>query len=750
MHRKQAAELAPSLVYDVVKFIRALAPNINTSASTPFTPEELKIDKIVLSWILFTLSDSLHARLVLARPRSAKEVWSLISEIVKDNKRSRTNALKAELRSIKLGDQSMESYFQNIDSIVNILTSLDAHVNDEDVIHYPLEGLPEIYANVCGYMHWKDTFPDLKMVRSLLLTEEMRLKPKVLASSMDSSSPMFFVADSSNNSRPSSTTQGESWKPCFNFAKGNCRFGASCQYVHDANARATGSGSNAIVSQSIGPATTPSRLITYYASLSPTGPTTPPGFTMPAHVPASYPVGPAVPAFYCSAGPLPAPTAQTGPTHYASSTFGYSTVGQAQTPQLGSTTATHNSGQATVLPHTFTARTFQDPSTDAWNMDTGASSHVNNSVTSLSIVLNLCKSYREAFNDVNWHSAMRDEYNALIKNSTWTLVPRPPDVNVVRCMWIFRHKYLADGRLSRYKARLVANGSIQLEGVDVDETFSPVVKPETIRTVVSLAASRHWSVHPLDVKNAFLHRDLSETVYMHQPPGFRDFAHPDYVCLLHRSLYGLKQAPRAWFQLFASYITKEFAMTNLGSLNYFLGISFTRDSSGMFLSQKKYAFEILERAGDVVSDTTLYRSLAGSLQYLTFTIPDISYVVQQLFSSSTTDLAAYSDADWAGCPTTRRSTSGYCVFLGNNLLSWSAKRQPTLSRSSAEAEYRGAADVVLLRLVGYATYCVRVLRVPSRCQFADIFTKGLPTALFEEFRSSLSVRCPPAQTAGEC
>nr|GEU35170.1 ribonuclease H-like domain-containing protein [Tanacetum cinerariifolium] len=97
---------------------------------------------------------------------------------------------------------------------------------------------------------------------------------------------------------------------------------------------------------------------------------------------------------------------------------------------------------------------------------------------------------------------------------------------------------------------------------------------------------------------------------------------------------------------------------------------------------------------DPVSDPTLYQSLAGSLQYLTFTRLDISYAVQQLFSSSTSDLVAYSDADWAGCSTTQRSTSGYCVFLGNNLLSWSAKRQPTLSRSSAEAEYRGVANVV--------------------------------------------------------
>ncbi|GJU10383.1 ribonuclease H-like domain-containing protein [Tanacetum coccineum] len=520
---------------------------------------------------------------------------------------------------------------------------------------------------------------------------------------------------------------------------------------------------------------------------------------------------------------------------------------------------------------------------------------------SVSTISPIPKSYNHAFQDPHWYRAMLDEYNALIKNNTWILVPRPSDANIVRSLWLFRHKYNADGTLNRYKACLVANGSTQLTGIDVDETFSPIVKPATIRMVLSLALSRHWPIHQLDVKNAFLHGSLSETVYMQQPPGFRDSQHPDHVCLLQRSLYGLKQAPRAWFQRFAAYAARvgfihsrcdtslfiyrrgsdtaylllyvddiiltasstaflqsiiatlhaEFSMTDLGPLNYFLGISVTRNTSGMFLSQQKYASELLERAGmltcnpcrtpvdtdsklsadgDPVSDPTLYRSLAGALQYLTFTRPDISYAVQQvclymhdprephfsalkrilryirgtmpyglqLFSSTTSSLVAYSDADWAGCPTTRRSTSGYCVFLGNNLLSWSSKRQVTLSRSSAEAEYRGVANAVaetcwlrnLLRELhtplstATLVYCdnvsavylssnpvqhqrtkhieidihfvrdlvaaghIRVLHVPSRYQYADVFTKGLPTVLFDEFRSSLSVRSSPAQTAG--
>ncbi|GKC11008.1 ribonuclease H-like domain-containing protein [Tanacetum coccineum] len=167
----------------------------------------------------------------------------------------------------------------------------------------------------------------------------------------------------------------------------------------------------------------------------------------------------------------------------------------------------------------------------------------------------------------------------------------------------------------------------------------------------------------------------------------------------------------ALLQQIITSLHQEFSMTHLGSLNYFLGISITRDSSGMFLSQKKYVVEILERAhmvncnlsrtpidiesklGNDVQQICLYMHDPRLKRVLRYVRGTLDYGLQ-LFSSSTTDLVAYSDADWVGCPTTRRSTSGYCVFLGNNLLSWSSKRQPTLSRSSAEAEYHGVANVV--------------------------------------------------------
>ncbi|XP_021770426.1 uncharacterized protein LOC110734566 [Chenopodium quinoa] len=118
----------------------------------------------------------------------------------------------------------------------------------------------------------------------------------------------------------------------------------------------------------------------------------------------------------------------------------------------------------------------------------------------------------KAIQDPNWYSAMCDEYNAMIATHTWDLVPRPNNVNVIWCLWVITHKERSNGEFERHKARLVANGKSQEIGVDCGETFSPVVKPATIRTVLSLAFSKQWSIHQLDVKNAFLHGHLQETV----------------------------------------------------------------------------------------------------------------------------------------------------------------------------------------------------------------------------------------------
>jgi len=316
----------------------------------------------------------------------------------------------------------------------------------------------------------------------------------------------------------------------------------------------------------------------------------------------------------------------------------------------------------------------------------------------------------------------------------------------------------------------------------------------------------------------------------------------------------LSASSPALLQHFVKQLQDAFKVKDMGPVHHFLGIGVRRTSTGFFLSQTQYVEDLLERAGMancksvatpadtkgkasatdriLIDDATSYRSLAGALQYLTITRPDIAYVVQQvclhmhaprdvhltmlkrilwyvkgtahlgiqLHVISSPSITAYSDADWASCPDTRRSTLGFCVFLGSSLISWSSKRQTTVSRSSAEAEYRAIANVVsecswlrqllgeLLCKVPMATvaFCdnissvymsknpvhhrrtkhieldihfvrekvaigeLRVTHVPSARQLADVFTKGLPTVLFFDFRDSLSVTTADVDTAGGC
>ncbi|RVX11376.1 Retrovirus-related Pol polyprotein from transposon RE1 [Vitis vinifera] len=156
-------------------------------------------------------------------------------------------------------------------------------------------------------------------------------------------------------------------------------------------------------------------------------------------------------------------------------------------------------------------------------------------------------SYRKAALLPDWCVAMREEYDALLANETWKLCPRPVDHNVVGNKWVYKVKQTSIGEVDRFKARLVALGFAQEEGIDFTETFSPVIKPSTVRVLLTLSVQFDWEIRQLDVSNAFLHGILLEDVYMEQPKGFVNSDFPDYVCKLNKSLYGLKQTPCAWF-----------------------------------------------------------------------------------------------------------------------------------------------------------------------------------------------------------
>ncbi|KAJ9557697.1 hypothetical protein OSB04_012311 [Centaurea solstitialis] len=226
------------------------------------------------------------------------------------------------------------------------------------------------------------------------------------------------------------------------------------------------------------------------------------------------------------------------------------------------------------------------------------------------------RSTTQAMCDPHWRAVRDDEMSPLLFNYTWDLVPKPLNANIVGSRWLYRHKFNSNGCLERYKGR----GFSQQPGLDFDDTFSPVVKPTSIRTVLSISISCNWPIHQLDVKNAFLHGDLTETVYMCQPPGYVDSTFLEHVYRLRKALYGLNQTSRflssktdtslftyhrgsdtiylllyvndiilttsspTLISMVISQLSFEFRMSNLGPLSFFLGIAVSRSTFGLFLS----------------------------------------------------------------------------------------------------------------------------------------------------------------------
>ncbi|WJX39555.1 DNA helicase [Trifolium repens] len=405
----------------------------------------------------------------------------------------------------------------------------------------------------------------------------------------------------------------------------------------------------------------------------------------------------------------------------------------------------------------------------------------------------------QALKDSKWKAAMKEELKSIEKNNTWELIHKTVNKRPIDVKWVFKLKMKPIGEIAKYKARLVAKGFLQKHGLDFNEVFAPVARIETIRLVVAIATYKSWSMHQLDVKSAFLNGPLDEEVYVKQPPGFEIIGQENKVFKLKKALYGLKQAPRAWnkridsflidlkftrcttehgvyvkgsnheemiilclyvddllitgsnkavLEKFKTDIMKEFEMTDLGELSYFLGMEFAKTSRGCFLHQKKYVADILKRfhmsncnptitpmetgvklsknTDDELADSTLYKQIIGSLRYLCNTRIDLCHSVGLLSrfmdqprmchltatkrvlryvkgtndhgilipnkknSSKKLEAYGYSDLDWGGDQDDRKSTAGYLFMIGNAPISWCSKKQGIVALSSCEAEYVAA------------------------------------------------------------
>ncbi|WVZ84461.1 hypothetical protein U9M48_031491 [Paspalum notatum var. saurae] len=423
-----------------------------------------------------------------------------------------------------------------------------------------------------------------------------------------------------------------------------------------------------------------------------------------------------------------------------------------------------------------------------------------------------------ALSDPNWMNAMHEELENFERNHVWDLVEPPPNYRPIGTKWVFKNKQGEDGMVVRNKARLVAQGFCQKEGIDYEETFAPVARLEAIRILLAFTASKGFKLQQMDVKSSFLNGFIEEEVYVRQPLGFESARFPDRVYKLRKALYGLKQAPRAWYSRlksfllksgfvmgsvdktlfllshggdtlivqiyvddiifggsshalvssFAKQMSREFEMSLMGELQFFLGLQIKQGLEGTFVHQDKYTRDILKKfeMGDSKPMTTLmstntaldadedgeamdqkeFRGMIGSLLYLTATRsdiqlpvclcaryqasprtshrPDIQFAVclcaryqasprtshrqavKRIFrylkftpelglwysSGSSLFLRGFSDADHAGCRIDRKSTSGTCQLLGTSLVSWSYRKQASVSLSTTEAEYIATAS----------------------------------------------------------
>ncbi|GJU76303.1 retrovirus-related pol polyprotein from transposon TNT 1-94, partial [Tanacetum coccineum] len=346
----------------------------------------------------------------------------------------------------------------------------------------------------------------------------------------------------------------------------------------------------------------------------------------------------------------------------------------------------------------------------------------------------------QALKDPSWIEAMQEELLQFKLQEVWTLVELPNGKRAIGTKWVFRNKKDKRGIVIKNKARLVAQGYTQEEGIDYDEVFAPVARIEAIRLFLAYASFKDFVVYQMDVKSAFLYGKIEEEVYVCQPPGFEDPDFPDRVYKVEKALYGLHQAPRAWYETLSTYLldngfqrgkidkilfirrdkgdillVQKFQMSSISKLAFFLGLQVKQKEDGIFIRQDKYVTEILkkfvfsdvkiankpmETHKSLLKDTYgedvdehMYRSMIGSLMYLTSSRPNIMFAVCACARFQVNPKISHLHAVKRIFRYLKgKSKQDGVIPLGCRLISWQCKKQTMVANSITEAEYIAASN----------------------------------------------------------
>ncbi|GJX74117.1 retrovirus-related pol polyprotein from transposon TNT 1-94 [Tanacetum coccineum] len=355
-------------------------------------------------------------------------------------------------------------------------------------------------------------------------------------------------------------------------------------------------------------------------------------------------------------------------------------------------------------------------------------------------------SIAKALSDSSWVEAMQEEHLQFKLQKVWILVDLPSGKRAIGTKWVFRNKKDERGIVIRNKARLVAQGHGQEEGIDYEEVFAPVTRIEAIRLFLAYASFMGFLVYQMDVKSAFLYGTIEEEVYVTQPPGFKDpnHAYKVYKVYVDDNIFG--SINKDLCTGFEKLMKDKFQMSSIRELTFFLGLQVQQKEDEIFISRDKYVVEILNKFNytDVKFASTLVDLEKPLVKDGDADDVDV-HLYRSIIRDSPFELVAYTDSNYAGVTQDRKSTTGGCQFLGNRLISWQCKKQTVVATSTTKAEYVAAASCcgqvlwIQNQLLDYGyNFMNTIINIDNN----NLLTKGFDAGRFQYLVSSIGMLNP--------